>query len=190
MTLDEINQTLTKLFNTSVTSLAPGSWQVEAQDLRLLVLLSEDLEQSWLRVLVPIAPATEAEPFLEQFLVANFDATQAVRYALHQNVLWGVFHHSRTSLTETDLIAAIQQLIHLYERGLDDCFNQLVEARVRQIVAIAKQQGQTLESTMQTLERFYEEGVMGSLNNDAQMREETLAAWRWQMERLWNEIDS
>lgn len=184
---DEIFASLTQFFGAAAQTLAPGSYQVETPDLRLLVLLSED--QSWLRVLIPIAPASEAQPFLEQLLEANFDLTQEARYAFYQGVLWGVFQHSREGLTAIDFEAAINRLLWLHQRGLTDCFNQFVEGRVRQIIQVAKSQGQSLELTLQTLDRFYQEGVMGDLSGGAQSREQVLAAWQRQLERLWPEVD-
>jgi hypothetical protein len=83
MTPEEISSTLTELFvSASVQAIAPGSWQIETQSFRLLVMLSDD--QSWLRVLLPIMSAQEAAPFIQQLLEANFDDTQQVRYAIHQ----------------------------------------------------------------------------------------------------------
>jgi hypothetical protein len=62
-----------------------------------------------------------------------------------------------------------------------------VEVRISQIVGTAKLQGQSLEATLQTLERFYQEGLMGDMQQGASSREATLAAWRYQLERLWSE---
>lgn len=185
MTPIDLSTQLTQLFGKQVQQLAPGSWQVDTPDFRLLVLLSED--ETWLRVLVPIAPAQDAQPFFEQLLEANFDNTQEVRYALQQDVLWAVFQHSAAGLAIADFTAAVQRLLDLRQQGLDDCFNRLIESRVRQIIQAAKQQGQSLEATLQTLDRFYQEGLMGSMSAGTQAREDTLAAWRYQLERLWNE---
>lgn len=193
MTPEEIAGTLTGLFGTSdaaalaqpVVEIAPGSWQVDTSAFRLLVLLSED--NTWLRVLLPILPIQEAQPFLEQFLEANFDDTQEVRYALYEGVIYGVFQHNSSTLVGTDLSNAINRLVSLYEAGLDNVFNRLIESRIRQIIQAAKQQGQSLQATMQTLERFYAEGLMGEINQSSEAREEVLVAWRRQLERLWNE---
>jgi len=188
MTPSEIADTLTELFGAaSVNAIAPGSWQIETSTSRLLVMLSDD--ETWLRVLIPIAPVQEALPFLEQLLEANFDDTQEVRYALQQNVVWGVFQHNFSSLVVEDFRDAIAQLISLYEIGLDDVFNRLIESRIRQIILAAKQQGQSLQATMQSLERFYAEGLLGEVDQTPQVQEEVLAAWRRQLERLWNEIE-
>lgn len=156
MKTEEINDTLTELFGAAtIQALAPGSWQIETPNFRLLVLLSDD--ESWLRVLLPIVSAQAAEPFFEQLLAANFDDTQETRYALHQGAIWGVFQHSRESLVTGEFSAAIARLITLHQLGLSDSFNQLIEGRIRQIIQAAKQQGQSLEATLQNLDRFYEE---------------------------------
>jgi hypothetical protein len=92
MTPEEISNTLKELFGDSVETPAATSWQVETPKFRLLVLLSED--GTWLRILLPIGDAQEAQPFFDKLLEANFDTTLETRYAIHQNVLWGVFQHS------------------------------------------------------------------------------------------------
>jgi hypothetical protein len=184
---EEITNKLTELFGAAVQTAQSGTWQVEMPQLRLLVLLSDD--QSWLRVLIPIAPAQDAQPFLEQLLEANFDTTQEARYALNQNVLWGVFQHNCATLDPEDFSAAIARVIALHQQGLSNSFNQLVDNRIRQIVKVAKQQGQTLEATLQTLDRFYREGLMGDLEQEAESREQVLAAWQRQLERLWLEVE-
>lgn len=187
MLLDDITRTLTELFGSSVETLESGLWQVETPAFRLLILLSED--QSWLRMLVPIAPGTEARPFLEQLLVANFDRTQETRYALYQDTLWAVFQHNRATLAPEDFAAAVQRLILLKEEGLADPFRQLRDTQIRQIIRIAKQQGQSLAATLQGLDRFYEEGMMGDMSSGPEYREQILEVWRFQLERLWPEVN-
>jgi hypothetical protein len=187
MTLDELTSTLGELFDEQVQTLGAGSFQIETPQFRLLILLSDD--QSWLRVLLPIAPAQDAEPYWEQILESNFDLTQETRYALHQGVLWGVFQHSMAGLSIDDLQSAIQRLISLQQQGLDEAFNSFVEKRIRQIVQAAKRQGQSLEATMQTLDRFYQEGIMGDLAMGSQSRSDTMEAWQRQLRRLWDEVE-
>jgi len=183
---EEIADKLTELFGTTAVQMTePGVWQVEMPQLRMLVLLSQN--QSWLRILIPIAPANVAQPFVEQLLEANFDDTQETRYALNQNVLWGVFQHNCESLNSEDFSAAVARLVSLNQRGLSDSFNQLVDSRIRQIIQAAKQQGQSLEATLQTLDRFYREGLIGDLEQGAESREQNLAAWRRRLESLWSE---
>jgi hypothetical protein len=187
MTPEEISNTLKELFGDSVETPAATSWQVETSKFRLLVLLSED--GTWLRILLPIGDAQEAQPFFDQLLEANFDSTLETRYAIHQNVLWGVFQHSCATIAASDFSAAIARLLALQERGLSDFFGGLIESRIRQIIKAAKMQGQSVETTLQTLDRFYAEGLMGEMELGRESRENTLAAWRYQLERLWPEVE-
>lgn len=184
----DITEQLTELFGaTAVRATESEAWQVETPQLQLLVLLSKD--QSWLRILIPIAPAQDAQPFVEQLLEANFDETQETRYALNQNVLWGVFQHNCASLNQADFSAAVARLVSLRQRGLTQSFDQLVDSRICQIIQAAKQQGQSLEATLQTLDRFYREGLMGDLDKGAESREQVLAQWQRRLENLWLEVE-
>lgn len=184
MEINDITTHLTQRFAEAVSFNPPDAWQVETPQFRLLILLSED--QSWLRMLIPIVPAQVAQPYHQQILEANFDATQEARYALHQDVLWGVFQHDLATLTGALFESSIARLLAMKQEGIDPFFNTLVEQQIRQIILAAKQQGQSLEETMQTLNRFYSEGLMGNLEN-SDYQEQMLAAWQRQLERLWTE---
>lgn len=91
-------------------------------------------------------------------------------------------------MTNADFANAIARLVSLYKAGVNDVFNNLVETRIREIIKAAKQQGQSLEATMQNLDRFYAEGLLGDIDQNPQGREQVLAAWRRQLERLWVEM--
>ncbi|NEQ99179.1 MAG: hypothetical protein F6K30_21085, partial [Cyanothece sp. SIO2G6] len=91
--------------------------------------------------------------------------------------------------TEMDLEGAIARLIHLRQMGLQDCFQNMTERQVRQIIWASKKQGQSLEATLKTLERFYEEGMLGGVEQPKEEREAFLRAWHYQLERLWNEVE-
>ena len=188
MKIADISPILEKLFDRqNIQHDAEEAWQIKNSQIHLLVILSED--RSWLRLLSPIAAASEAMTLLPQILEDNFDTTQEVRYALNQNVLWGVYHHRLESLTTEDFESAIASIFTLVERGLSSSFNQLIEKQIVQIVRAAKAQGQSLESTYKTIDRFYQEGVMGGVDRDPQQREQFLIAWKAQLERLWSEVE-
>ena len=84
---------------------------------------------------------------------------------------------------------AVQRLVSIFKQGLDGVFNRHIEKQIRQIIKAAKLQGQSLEATMQTLERFYSEGVMGDLDSDSSSQNGTIEAWRYQLKRLWDEAE-
>jgi hypothetical protein len=185
VTPDDIRSLLTNRFGDTLKIAEVDSYQVDTPDYRLLLILSA--QQSWLRMLVPIAPAAEAMTFVEEFLSANFDVTLETRYAIHQGVLWGVWQHSLAGLTSEDFNTAIDRAIDLKRVGIDRAFQAFATKQVKAIVTIAKQRGDTLAQTMQTLDRFYAEGVMGDLGATEDIRQEMMSAWRSQLERLWSE---
>ena len=187
MKIAEIAPILDQIFNNGIIEQkSDDTWQIQQENLRLLVILSED--HSWLRILVPIVPVAEAQPLLAQLLTANFEDTQEVRYAIEKDVVWGVFFHRLESLVVEDFCSAIGFLISLKEKGLSDSFQKLIEQRVRQIIKAAKLQGQSIETTFKSLERYYQEGMLGGVDQDPQEREQFLAAWKYQLERLWSEV--
>ncbi|MEM7065545.1 MAG: hypothetical protein AAF572_20560 [Cyanobacteria bacterium P01_B01_bin.77] len=186
MTPQDITTLLNQRFSDACDVKPPDAWQIDTPELRLLVLLSPD--QTWMRILIPIVAIAEAQPFLNEILAANFDQTQIARYATHENTLWGVFHHDLASLGAPQFSAAIDQLLTMKQAGITPFFNTLIETRVRQIIQAAKLQGQSLEATMQTINRFYAEGMMGDMQ-DSNYGNQALAAWQRQLERLWPEVN-
>ncbi|NEP46997.1 MAG: hypothetical protein F6K35_50580 [Okeania sp. SIO2H7] len=187
MNVAKLVEILTDLFAPDLSGNASDGWVIKDNTSQLLVLLSED--QSWLRIFISIAPEREAQPYIQQLLRANFDDTQETRYALSNDVLWGVYQHDLESLSEAGIKRAIARLIYLKEQGLKDCFQATVEHQVRQIIWASKKQGQSLEATLQTLERFYAEGMLGGLEQSKEEKEAFLRSWRYQLQRLWNEVE-
>ncbi|MBF2035261.1 MAG: hypothetical protein IGR92_07185 [Leptolyngbyaceae cyanobacterium T60_A2020_046] len=188
MTPQDLTTLLTARFGDRLQASPPDAWQVETDAFRLLVLLSAN--QSWLRILVPIVPAPTAQPFMGQILEANFDLTQDTRYALHQDVLWGVFQQAIAEVSPTVVNQVIDRLLVLKQEGIDPFFNVLVDTQIRQIIRMAKRQGQTLEETLKTLDRFYSEGMMGDMALGDAYKDQVLAAWQRQLERLWPEVEA
>ncbi len=139
-------------------------------------------------MLVPIVPLSEAQPFLKEILAANFDQTQMAHYAAYEEALWGVFQHCLETLDPMDFSVALDHLLSMKTSGVSPFFQTLVETRVRQLIMAAKLQGQSMEATMQTINRFYAEGMMGNME-DSSYGERALAAWKQQLERLWHEVN-
>lgn len=186
MELIKIHPLLVEQFpEANVTMPSPSTWQVEWSEARLLAIASDDLV--WLRLLLPLAPQSEAQPYLEALLEANFEVTQSIYYALHQSVLWAVSSYRLAALTPESLVLAIQQTQSLQQTWLRDVFLQATEKQIRQIIQAAKQQGQSLEATLQNIGRFYEEGILGGLEQTAQEREAVMTAWQARLAQLWDE---
>ena len=183
MNAEELTNVLTARFGHACTRKPPNAWHVNREGLRLLATL----KGPWLRVMVPIVPVAQAMPFVQQIMEANFDETETTRYAFHQNLVWALFQWEFEPLTGEQLQRAIEQLLKMNEGGVSVFFNRLIEGQVRQIITAAKLQGQSLEDTMKTLNRFYSEGVMGDID-EAGYQQQALTAWKKQLERLWPEV--
>ena len=186
MKFEEITIVLEKYFPSETIEFKEDTWQIDDERITLLVILSAD--GSWLKLLTPIASVTEAQSLLPQLLSNNFEFTQEARYAIAQGVVWGVFHHRLASLTPEDLESAIAIMVSLAQKGLSDAFNQLIEQRIRQIILAAKSQRQSLDTTYKTLDRLYQEGLLGGIDQKPEAREQFLASWKYQLERLWTEV--
>lgn len=185
MTPDEITQALTDRFGEEACKrVADDAWRVETGEMRLLAVCPG----RWIKLMIPVVPIVEAQPLIAQMMEANFDKTQETRYAFHQNVVWGVFRCDMAALTLPQLESAIDRLLALKASGVSDLFSSKVEAQVTQIIVASKKQGQSLEGTLKTLDRFYSEGMMGDMG-DASYQSNALASWRRQLERLWPTIN-
>jgi len=187
MTPDDITTALENRFGKDVTQrVSEDAWQVETKAARLLAIRPG----SWLKLMVPLMQVAEAQPFITQMMAANFDETQEARYAFHQGVVWAVFQHDMAALVLPQFESAVECLLALKADGVDVFFQRMVEAQVTQIIVASKKQGQTLEATMKTLDRFYAEGMMGDIGNasNSEYQQQALGAWRRQLERLWPTI--
>ena len=183
MTGDEISAALNERFGEACQRMPPDAWRVEADDWRLIAIASPP----WLKLMTPIVPVAEAEAFLPQMMEANFDDTQEARYALHQEVIWGLFQYDADALGLEQFNTAIDKLQKLKADGVTGFFTRTIESQVGKIITAAKLNGQSLEATLQTLDRFYSEGVMGNMGEvDSQ---KALDAWKYQLERLWPTVD-
>lgn len=180
---NQITTALTARFGDACQYVPPDAWQIETDRLRLLAIVSGP----WLKLMTPIMPIDEAQPFIGQMMEANFDQTQEARYAFHQNVVWGVFQYDLAALEPDQFGSAVEQLLTLNANGAEVFFSQMVEKQVTQIIVAAKRQGQSLEDTLKTLDRFYSEGVMGEMGEQG-YQQQALDAWRHQLERLWSTV--
>ena len=185
MQFEDLLSHLNVKFDVPATLVGDRIWRSTLDWGELVVLRSED--DSWVRIMVPIASALQAQPFLQELLEFNFEATTSARYAIAQQMLWAVFNHPLSTLQDPDLAIALDCLIDLKWQGLSRCFEVHADRQVRLIIAASKQQGLTLEATLQNLERFYREGIIGNLSDNGETIQLTLDRWRDRLERLWAE---
>lgn len=76
------------------------------------MVLVYDADADRMRMLTAIAPADVLTDGLAiRLLQANYDTVLDVRYAVAQNIVWSVFLHPLSSLTETDFLSALAQTV-------------------------------------------------------------------------------
>lgn len=190
MHLDDLLSLIQSKFESPLESAGKLIWRISmtqedvASHGALVILLSED--QSWIRLMVPIAPVVQAQPFLQELLELNFESTTFIKYAIAQKMLWGVFNHPIKTLQQQDVQLALSGLDALKAQGLSHCFELHVDRQVRLIITASKRQGMTLNTTLQNLERFYREGIIGDLSDSGETIQLTLSRWRDRLERLWS----
>lgn len=81
-------------------------FKVQDRDLRIVF----DERADRMRIITPIIRASDLpEELLLRLLQANFDAVLDSRYAVGSGMVWSVFIHRLSSLTDEDLISGIAQ---------------------------------------------------------------------------------
>ena len=85
-------------------------WQFTLAKHQVFVITDPIAER--MRIMVPIGDAKAlSEPLLTRLMQANFDSALDARYAVAQDVLWGVFIHPLTSLDEKGFVSGLAQAI-------------------------------------------------------------------------------
>jgi len=76
----------------------------------LMMVFDEKADR--MRVLTPIANASLLdEALMERMLQANFDAVLDVRYAVANNLVWAVYIHKLSTVTQDDFLSGIAQAV-------------------------------------------------------------------------------
>lgn len=89
---------------------APGHWRLNYQSAELMVITDEAADR--LRVMTPAAHISELSgDVLFRMLQANFDSVLDARYAIAKDVVWSVFVHPLSSLTDRDFFSGLAQTI-------------------------------------------------------------------------------
>lgn len=71
-----------------------------------------DAEADRMRVITPIANAALAdEALLARMLQANYDAVLDARYAVANNLIWAVYLHKLSSVTQDDFLSGVAQVV-------------------------------------------------------------------------------
>ncbi len=86
-----------------------GRWQIILNDMPMIVLTDETNDR--MRIVAPIIEASKLdEDLLLDCLTANFHSALDVKYAISEGLLWSVYVHPLSPLTELEIESAIKQV--------------------------------------------------------------------------------
>ena len=89
-------------------------WSFEIAKRQVIVITDPIAER--MRILVPVIEANKLDSImLKRLMQANFDSALDARYAVAQDLLWGVFVHPLTSLNEKDFVSGLSQALKVVE---------------------------------------------------------------------------
>lgn len=89
-----------------------NTWLFTIGTLEALLVYDESADR--MRVMIPINEADALPPEeLERLLQANFDSALDARYAIANDLLWAVFLHPLSSLTDKDFLLGLGQTANI-----------------------------------------------------------------------------
>lgn len=105
----ETLKTLIKKFDEKAVAKANGvTFTLNERDLFMVY----DEKADRMRIITPIAPSGIAtEEVLIRMMQANYDAVLDARYAMANDILWAVFIHPLSSLTQDNFLSGVAQTV-------------------------------------------------------------------------------
>lgn len=89
---------------------SPNGYDLVIGERPVTIIFDETADR--MRILTPIAPADPAgEALLTRMMQANFDAVLDARYAIAQDVIWSVYIHPLSPLTDKQALSGLAQTV-------------------------------------------------------------------------------
>ncbi|MFC4633294.1 hypothetical protein ACFO3O_05215 [Dokdonia ponticola] len=105
------NQKLKDILSQEVDNIEgiSGRWQLKLNELPMIVLT--DSVNDRMRIIAPIIEVSKLDKdLLLDCLTANFHSALDVKYAISDTILWSVYVHPLSPLTEREVRSAVQQV--------------------------------------------------------------------------------
>ncbi len=107
------NQKLEELLSKHADSVVgiSGRWQVTYKELPMMVITDETNNR--MRIIAPIVDVDQlSKDVLLDCLAANFHSALDVKYALSNDIIWSVYIHPLSPLTEMEVESAVSQVYY------------------------------------------------------------------------------
>ncbi len=90
----------------------PGYWRATVDGRAVVVISDQNADR--MRIISPIAEAENVDPkLLFRMLQANFDTALDARYSIAKGVLWSLYLHPMSSLSDQQFLSGIGQVVNL-----------------------------------------------------------------------------
>lgn len=110
MTVDRLGELVRRIDEDAVQDGA--AWVFEIVGLE--TILVHDAQADRMRIMIPVNNADDLPPEeLLRLMQANFDSALDARYAVANDILWGVFIHPLSSLTEEEFFLGVGQTANI-----------------------------------------------------------------------------
>ncbi|WP_461302981.1 type III secretion system chaperone family protein [Aureisphaera sp.] len=107
------NERLGTLLTEKVDSIEgiPGRWQLVYNEMPMMVITDESNDR--MRIIAPIVEVDKLDKeVLLDCLAANFHTALDVKYALSNDIMWSVFIHPLSPLSDEELNSAVDQVYY------------------------------------------------------------------------------
>ena len=88
------------------------AWQMKVAETTLIVVTDPNADR--MRIMTPIASASDVtDELMARMMQANFDSALDARYALAQGIIWGVFIHNLSDLSDKEFLSGLGQTVNV-----------------------------------------------------------------------------
>lgn len=111
MTLDRLDRLIRRIDEDAIRP-NPQMWEFVVAERPIMIIT--DPAANRMRIMTPIAKSEIlTEQLLLRLMQANFDSALDARYAIAQDLVWGVFIHPLRELTDTFFLSAVRQVVEV-----------------------------------------------------------------------------
>lgn len=112
MTVERLQELIARIDPDVEANEAGTAWQMTVEDRTVVIITDGNADR--MRIMTPILPVDAAtEPLMKRMLQANFDSALDARYAIARDLVWGVFIHSLSELTDREFLSGLGQTVNV-----------------------------------------------------------------------------
>jgi len=112
MTVERLQELIARIDSNFEVNEAGTAWQMTVEKRTVVIITDGNADR--MRIMTPILPADAAtDVVMKRMLQANFDSALDARYAIARDLIWGVFIHSLSELTDREFLSGLGQTVNV-----------------------------------------------------------------------------